>query len=121
MFLWCYNNGMKTREQIEEKYKWDLSNYFASMQEWDNEFESIKPLYQQLATYEGKLGDDETLLECLKLENQVSERMGRLAVFIALKCKEDGKNSYYQNKSKIILPLKSLPLQRTIIFHLPVV
>ena len=81
---------MKTRNQIEEKYKWDLSNYFASMQEWDNEFESIKPLYQQLATYEGKLGYDETLLECLKLENQVSERMGRLAVFIALKCKEDG-------------------------------
>ena len=102
MFLWCYNNGMKTREQIEEKYKWDLSNYFASMQEWDNEFESIKPLYQQLATYEGKLGDDETLLECLNLENQVSERMGRLAVFIALKCKEDGKNSYYQNKSNML-------------------
>lgn len=92
---------MKNRSEIEEKYKWDLSDYFANDEEWDKAFEKVKPMYEDLTKFEGKLGSDEALLACLKLDNKVSEIVGKLSVYISLKCKEDGKNSFYQNKSNL--------------------
>lgn len=93
---------MKNRDQIEEKYKWDLSNYFTSVEKWEEEFNKTKPLYEKLTTYEGRLNDDSVLLECLNLEKEINERVGRLIVYISLKTKEDGKNSFYQNKYNIL-------------------
>lgn len=93
---------MKTRNEVETQYKWDLSDYFRTDEDWDLEFENIKPLLGKLTTYEGKLHDDETLLECLDLDDEVGIRIGKLAVYISLKCKEDGKNNFYQNKSNLL-------------------
>lgn len=93
---------MKTRNEVETQYKWDLSDYYKTDEDWDLEFENIKPLLEKLTTYEGKLHDDETLLECLDLDDEVGIRIGKLAVYIALKCKEDGKNNFYQNKSNLL-------------------
>ncbi|MBE7075351.1 MAG: oligoendopeptidase F [Clostridiales bacterium] len=90
---------MKTREQIEEKYKWDLTEYFKDDNEWKQTFESIKPMYEKLTTYEGKLSDSKSLLECLKLDKELDEIAARLSVYISLKVREDGKNSFYQNLS----------------------
>ena len=89
---------MLKRSEVEEKYKWDLSDYFASDDAWQKEFENIKPLYQKLTTFEGKLEQDETLLECLNLQKEVGERVGRLYVYVSLRVKEDGKNNFYQDK-----------------------
>lgn len=89
---------MKKRCEIEEKYKWDLTEYFKSDDAWQNEFEMIKPLYSRLAGFEGKLVSDASLLECLNLQKEVGERVGRLYVYISLKVKEDGKNDFYQNR-----------------------
>lgn len=93
---------MKTRNEVETQYKWDLSDYYKTDEDWDLEFENIKPLLEKLTTYEGKLHDDETLLECLDLDDEVGIRIGKLAVYISLKCKEDGKNNFYQNKSNLL-------------------
>ena len=90
---------MKERSQIEEKYKWDLTEYFKDEDAWKKEFEIVKKLYSKLETYEGKFGDDKMLLECLNLDKNISERVGRLYVYISLKVKEDAKNSFYQDLS----------------------
>ena len=89
---------MLKRNEIEEKYKWDLSEYFVSDNAWQEEFENIKPLYNKLITYENKLCNNELLLECLNLQTEISERVGRLYVYISLKVKEDGKNNFYQDR-----------------------
>ncbi len=93
---------MKTRNEIEEKYKWDLTEYFANDDAWVKAFEDVKPLYEKLATFEGKLKNRDDLLECLKLEKQVNEITSRLYVYIALKVKEDSKNNFYQNKANVL-------------------
>ncbi len=93
---------MKKRSEIEEKFKWDLTDYFKDDNAWQQEFNQIKPLYKKLQEYEGKLFDDNVFLECLKLESQISERVGRLYVYIALKVKEDGKNSFYQERENLL-------------------
>ena len=75
---------MLKRNEIEEKYKWDLSEYFVSDNAWQEEFENIKPLYNKLITYENKLCNNELLLECLNLQTEISERVGRLYVYLCL-------------------------------------
>lgn len=93
---------MKKRSEIEEKYKWDLSDYFVNDEEWDKTFERIKPMVEDLTKFEGKFGNDDALLACLKLDDKVSEIVGKLSVYVSLKCKEDGKNAFYQNKSNML-------------------
>ena len=90
---------MKNRIEIEEKYKWDLSNYFENDEKWDIEFENVKPLYNKLMTFEDKLNNDKDILECLNLEKTINEIVSRLFVYASLKVKEDAKNSFYQNKA----------------------
>lgn len=89
---------MLKRNEIEEKYKWDLTEYFKDDEAWLKEFEEIKPLYEKLTTFEGTLLDDNKLLECLSLNKEISERVGRLYVYVALRVKEDGKNNFYQDR-----------------------
>lgn len=89
---------MLKRNDIEEKYKWDLKEYFLNDDAWLSEFNEIKKFYERLKTYEEKLCNNDILLECLLLEKEISERMGKLYVYISLKVKEDGKNNFYQDR-----------------------
>lgn len=89
---------MESRNQIEEKYKWDLSSYFVSDQEWDKQFESVKPLYNNLTKFESKLNTKQNILDCLTLEKEINQQTSKLYVYVSLKVKEDAKNSFYQNK-----------------------
>lgn len=90
---------MKQRSEVEEKYKWDLTEYFKTDEDWQKEFDDIKPLYKKLAEFDGKLNSDDNLLKCLTLEKKIDERIGRLYVYASLKVKEDGKNNYYKDKA----------------------
>lgn len=38
---------MKLREEIEQKYKWDLSSYFKNIEEWDKSFNFLKNNYKK--------------------------------------------------------------------------
>ena len=46
---------MKKREEIEEKYKWDLTEYFDNLDSWEKTFEFVKENYKQICEYENKL------------------------------------------------------------------
>lgn len=89
---------MLKRDEIEEKYKWDLTEYFKDLDEWDKTFESIKPEYEKLKKYNGKFGDDKTLKEFLDLEQKLDITTGKLAVFISLKVKEDATIQKYKDR-----------------------
>ncbi len=89
---------MKQRSEIEEKYKWDLTEYFKSDEDWQKEFEMVKPLYKKLAEFDGKLSSDDNLLNCLTLEKEIDERVGKLYVYASLRVRENGKNNFYKDK-----------------------
>lgn len=88
---------MKLREEIEEKYKWDLSDYFANEKEWENIFEELKNSYKNVLKFENHLNNKENILKCFELENDISYKMGLLYVYASLKVKEDSTNSASQN------------------------
>lgn len=84
---------MKKREEIEEKYKWDLSEYSKSLQSCEEEIISVEKRFEDIAKFENKLNNDKDIYECLTLESKISEDLSRLYVYSSLKVKENAKDS----------------------------
>lgn len=80
---------MKSRSEIEEKYKWDLSNYCKSVDEFYKRLDKIAGKTGDFKKFEGKLADDEMLFECLELETKIDKELSLLAVYASLKLSED--------------------------------
>ena len=84
---------MKKREEIEEKYKWDLTEYSKSSEACEKELADIQKKFPEIEKFENKLNSDENIYACLKLESEISQVLSRLYVYSSLKLKENAKNS----------------------------
>ena len=61
------NSKIPTRDEVEEKNKWDLSSIYKSDDEWEEALKTLPELTKKVAEFKGKLGSSaETLLEALK-------------------------------------------------------
>ena len=61
------NSKIPTRDEVEEKNKWDLSSIYKSDDEWEAALKTLPELTKKVTAYKGKLGTSaETLLEALK-------------------------------------------------------
>ena len=87
---------MKTREQVEEKYKWDLSSYFKNQNEYNKTFKELENTKDELCQYEGKLDNEKTIFECLTKSSNQSLLLGKLYVYSALRVKENQANGKNQ-------------------------
>jgi len=59
--------SLPTREEIEEKYKWNLSDIYNSDEEWERDFKWVSDRIQEYSNYIGTLSKDaDSLYECLK-------------------------------------------------------
>ncbi len=85
------------REKIEEKYKWDLTEYFKDLSAWEDMYNYVQNNYKEIIKFEHKLNNKYDILSCLTKESEISSKLGLLYVFASLKTKENSKNSIYQN------------------------
>lgn len=61
------NSKIPTRDEVEEKNKWDLSSIYKSDDEWEAALKTLPELTKKVAEFKGKLGTSaETLLNALK-------------------------------------------------------
>ena len=95
------------RSEIEEKYKWDLSGYFKSDEDFYQEYESLKEHLGDFKKYKGKLSDENVLLECLRFDHEISLRLEILYVYASLKTREDATNSFYRERLTLVETLGS--------------
>lgn len=96
---------MKERKDIEEKYKWDLTEYFASDFDWEEAFKEINNRYQEISKYEGKLNNEENIFSCLVFESELSKKIGLLYVYASLRTREDQAESVAQERLEKISSL----------------
>ena len=54
---------MKTRAEIEEKYKWDLTKFCKNDEDFYDRLAKVEQGIAQFAKYEGKLSDESFLFE----------------------------------------------------------
>ena len=80
---------VKLRNQIEDKYKWDLTPMFASDEKWQEEFDALSAKLPMLDEYAGKLDCEENILWCLKLSDELSASYGELYVYAYQRRDED--------------------------------
>ena len=80
---------LKTREQIDARYKWDLGDIFASDEAWEKAFNTVKERSGELAAFKGKLGDEEKLYEFLTAEHEISILAERLYVYARMSRDQD--------------------------------
>lgn len=73
------------RENVEEKYKWDLTHIYKSNEEWETDFKWIEERLQKYKKFAGKLGNNpDSLLNCLKFDDSIGIKLEQLHLYAML-------------------------------------
>jgi len=89
-----------TRDKVDDKYKWDLTDFSASDETWEEDYAKLLEDIPSLGEYKGKLGSSgETLFEALDKVESLGNTVHRLYVYANLKLDEDNRISKYQEMS----------------------
>ena len=84
---------MKKREEIDEKYKWDISGYAKSLDACEEELKKASSRFFEISKFENQLNNEENIYACLMLSSNISEQLEKLYVYSALKVRENAKDS----------------------------
>ena len=98
---------MKKREQIPNEYKWDLSSYYSSEKDYENDYNFVENNYKKLSDFQNKLNNKNDILNCFELDEKISRKLEKLYVFASLETKQDMTN---QNAQKRLKKLEKLSL-----------
>ncbi len=91
------SQALPKREEIPKKWTWDLEAIFETDEAWEKEFDAIQALLPQLEQLKGTLGKSaDQLYQTLQLQDQISERFGRLYTYAHMRADQDTSNSFYQ-------------------------
>lgn len=89
--------SLPRRDQIDEKYKWDLTHIYKSDEDWENDFKWVEEHIPGYTKYEGKLCiSSSSLLECLKFDDSIGIKLERLYLYAMLSKDSDMKVPNYQ-------------------------
>ncbi len=87
----------RKREEIEEKYTWDLSYIYKNDNTWQIDFNKLNKEIKQIVQFKGKLVDNaKNLLDYLELSCLLERKMYKLYYYANLKHDQDTTNSKYQ-------------------------
>ena len=96
-----------TRDEIEEKYKWNLNDIFKSDDEWERDF-VCREKYSRYGEFDGKLSSNpEVLFACLKFDDELSAKIDRLYLYAMLAKDSDMRVTKYQGMDDRIKGLHS--------------
>ncbi len=87
---------LPNRDQIDEKYKWNLKDIYESEDQWEKDFRWTNDNLIRYSEYKGKLGNSaKMLLECLKLDEEIGTKLERLSLYSMLAKDSDMRISKY--------------------------
>ncbi len=90
-------SDLPIREEIEERFKWDLTVIYKDDKAWEEEFKEVEDKSDKMRSYQGRLGDSAVnLLEGLNLDAYLSRLLDKLYNYAARKNDQDTTNNYYQ-------------------------
>lgn len=91
-----FSGAILTRDEVEEKYKWNLTDIYANDEAWETDFFYVKENLSKYALYEGKLSQSlELLKECLLLDESIGIKLERLYLYSMLAKDSDLKVEKY--------------------------
>ncbi|QSZ27977.1 oligoendopeptidase F [Aceticella autotrophica] len=84
------------RKEIDDRYKWKLEDIYENEELWENDFNRVKVILNEILKYKGKINNDKSLLEVLKLNDDVSILTNKLIAYAKMRKDEDNSNGKYQ-------------------------
>lgn len=82
-FSFAQNNTQ--RDQIDEKYKWDLSDLYETNNDWQEDFNWIKQKIDGYSDFKGKLNTSADILyKCLKFDEKIKSRLEKVYLYAKL-------------------------------------
>ena len=91
---------MPARSEIDDKFKWVVSDLYSSDEAWEKDYNSILELTDQPSELKGRMGESAGMLyKALKEYEQVEYITERVYVYAFMKYYEDTGNSKYQEIS----------------------
>lgn len=85
-----------TRDQIDEKFKWDLTDIYPDDLHWEKDFKWVSDNIVRYKTFEGRLENSSDLLACLKFNEEIGVKLERLYLYSMLAKDSDMRNTKYQ-------------------------
>src|SRR5205809_6486617 len=85
-----------TRSVISDSDKWDLTQLFADVSKWQEDFAWLQRTYPKLQEWKGKVGESpQTLAAVLEFEKALEVKMERAHHYASLLLAEDSTNNQY--------------------------
>ncbi len=76
---------LPTRDQIDEKYKWNLKDIYESDEQWERDFDWTNKNLIRYSDFKGKLSSSpSSLYACLKLDEEIGIKLERLFLYAML-------------------------------------
>ncbi|MBL1214633.1 MAG: oligoendopeptidase F [Ignavibacteriae bacterium] len=82
IFITSVNAQSKKRDEIDDKYKWDLSHLYPTVNDWETDYEKVSKFVGSIDDYRGKLGENaETFYEAMDLYFSLLKDYYKLVVY----------------------------------------
>jgi len=92
--------AIKSRDDIQQEYRWNLESIFPTNEDWERDFQSLQARLPELEALKGTLGtlsqNGQALWTVLQLRDEVYKELERLYVYASMHKDEDTTNSLYQ-------------------------
>ena len=90
-------NAIKKRDDIAGEFKWKLEDIYPDEKLWEEDFNSIKKLAEEVNELKGTLsGSAEALLKVLQLSDELGRKSEKLYVYSRMRRDENNANHHYQ-------------------------
>lgn len=101
---------LKNREDIPDKYKWNLNDIFSSDEKFEKELENVLKKIKKIEKYKDSFTESpEKLLDALDNIIKLEEKISRIYSYAHMKYDQNTKNDKYQNyKNKAMLAYNNL-------------
>ena len=88
---------LKTRDMIDEKYKWNIEAMYPDESKWDEDFEKVARMADGFKRFSGALANDPaTLLSAFRERDALWLNAERIYVYARMRRDEDNRASKYQ-------------------------
>ena len=88
--------AVPTRAEIPDADKWDLTQLFANVSKWQEDFTWLQREYPKLEQWKGRVGESaQSLAAVLEFEKRLELKMERIHHYASLQLAEDSTNSEF--------------------------
>lgn len=91
-------SNIANRDEIENKYKWQLEDIYSDDNAWEEDFSKAYQLMKELKNYQGTLSQGaKKLADCLNKNDELSDTALKVFAYARMRRDEDNRKEKYQS------------------------